>query len=449
MHFPVSGVDVNPFIPPLVAFIVSSMTAPAGVSGAFLLLPFQVSVLHYTSPSVSPTNLIYNIVAIPGGLYRFIKEGRMAWPLTWVVIVGTLPGVFLGSWVRIVYLPDPRAFKLFVGLVLLYLGLRLAFEFTGLFLNYAAALVVILALNFALPRLMPGDPLQAIYGDEAMIAMTTELKEDIIRRFSLDMPPDRQFRAYIASLLRGDLGHSYFYNAPVVDIILGRLPWTALLAGLALVISVLAGAFLGIESGYRRGRPADGVLLAGMMSMSGFPDFFAGILLLLLFGVGLGLAPLAGAVTPYAGLSGMALFLDVLHHLALPLASLVIVRMTAVFLLTRNTMVLTMGEAFIRTARAKGCPEAAVRYRHAGRSSLLPVVTAAGLQLSHLVSGTLFVEIVFSYPGMGTLLYNALLTRDYPLMQGVLLLVTVAVLAVNLLVDLLYRKIDPRVSHAY
>ncbi len=131
MHFPVSGVDVNPFIPPLVAFIVSSMTAPAGVSGAFLLLPFQVSVLHYTSPSVSPTNLIYNIVAIPGGLYRFIKEGRMAWPLTWVVIVGTLPGVFLGSWVRIVYLPDPRAFKLFVGLVLLYLGLRLAFEFTG------------------------------------------------------------------------------------------------------------------------------------------------------------------------------------------------------------------------------------------------------------------------------------------------------------------------------
>ncbi|MFZ5633234.1 MAG: sulfite exporter TauE/SafE family protein [Bacillota bacterium] len=131
MYFPVSGVEVNPFIPPLVAFLVSSITSTAGVSGAFLLLPFQVSVLQYTSPSVSPTNLIYNIVAIPGGLYRFIKEGRMAWPLTWVVIVGTLPGVFLGSWVRIVYLPDPGAFKLFVGLVLLYLGVRLVFEFTG------------------------------------------------------------------------------------------------------------------------------------------------------------------------------------------------------------------------------------------------------------------------------------------------------------------------------
>ncbi|WP_027364542.1 sulfite exporter TauE/SafE family protein [Desulfotruncus alcoholivorax] len=131
MYFPVSGVEINPLIPPLVAFIVSSITASAGVSGAFLLLPFQVSVLHFTSPSVSPTNLIYNIVAIPGGLYRYIKEGRMARPLTWVVVVGTLPGVFLGSWVRIKYLPDPRSFKLFMGGVLLYLGIKIVTEFTG------------------------------------------------------------------------------------------------------------------------------------------------------------------------------------------------------------------------------------------------------------------------------------------------------------------------------
>jgi len=131
LFFPVSGVEINPLIPPLVAFIVSSITASAGVSGAFLLLPFQVSVLHYTSPSVSPTNLIYNIVAIPGGLYRFIREGRMAWPLTWVVSIGTLPGVFLGSWVRIEYLPDPRSFKLFMGGVLLYLGLKIVTEFTS------------------------------------------------------------------------------------------------------------------------------------------------------------------------------------------------------------------------------------------------------------------------------------------------------------------------------
>ncbi|AQS59212.1 sulfite exporter TauE/SafE family protein [Desulforamulus ferrireducens] len=131
MHFPVSGVDVLPIIPPLVAFLVSSLTASAGVSGAFLLLPFQMSVLNYTSPSVSPTNLIYNIVAIPGGLYRFIKEGRMAWPLTWAVVIGTLPGVFVGAWVRIRYLPDPKAFKVFVGFVLLYLGYRLLSDLFG------------------------------------------------------------------------------------------------------------------------------------------------------------------------------------------------------------------------------------------------------------------------------------------------------------------------------
>lgn len=131
MFFPVSGVEVNPFIPPLVALVVASLTAPAGISGAFLLIPFQMSVLGYTSPSVSPTNLIFNIVAIPGGLYRYIKDGRMAWPLVWVVTVGTLPGVFLGSWVRITYLPDPKVFKMFVGLVLLYLGLKLVMELTS------------------------------------------------------------------------------------------------------------------------------------------------------------------------------------------------------------------------------------------------------------------------------------------------------------------------------
>jgi len=131
MHFPVSGVDAFPLVPPLVAFAVATVTAPAGVSGAFLLLPFQVSVLGFVSPAVSPTNLVYNIVAIPSGLARYIREGRMAWPVTWVVILGTLPGVFGGALVRVRYLPDPRSFKLFVGLVLLYLGLRLLYETTG------------------------------------------------------------------------------------------------------------------------------------------------------------------------------------------------------------------------------------------------------------------------------------------------------------------------------
>ena len=128
MYFPVSGIEVQPALPLVVAFLVSFFTSMGGVSGAFLLLPFQVSVLGFTSPAVSPTNLIFNIVAIPSGVYRYIIEGRMAWPLTWVIIVGTLPGVLIGAIIRIKYLPNPGAFKLFVGCVLLYIGARMLYE---------------------------------------------------------------------------------------------------------------------------------------------------------------------------------------------------------------------------------------------------------------------------------------------------------------------------------
>ncbi len=125
MTFPVSGVTTNFLLPPLVSLVISFFTSMGGISGAFLLLPFQMSVLGYTAPSVSGTNHVFNIVAIPSGVYRYIKEGRMAWPLTWVVIAGTLPGVFIGYYLRVLYLPDPKAFKLFVGCVLSYIGFRL------------------------------------------------------------------------------------------------------------------------------------------------------------------------------------------------------------------------------------------------------------------------------------------------------------------------------------
>ena len=131
MYFETAGVEVAPWIPPLVALVVSFFTSMGGVSGAFLLLPFQMSFLNFTSPSVSATNFVFNIVAIPSGVYRYLKEGRMAWPLTWVVIIGTLPGVFIGYYLRVLYLPDPRTFKLFVGCVLLYIGTRLLYEMTG------------------------------------------------------------------------------------------------------------------------------------------------------------------------------------------------------------------------------------------------------------------------------------------------------------------------------
>lgn len=131
MYFQTAGIEVSPWIPPLVAFVISFFTSMAGVSGAFLLLPFQVSVLGYTAPSVSATNQLFNIVAIPSGVYRYVKEGRMVWPLTWVVVAGTLPGVFIGAIVRVAYLPNPRDFKLFAALVLMYLGVRLMRDLLG------------------------------------------------------------------------------------------------------------------------------------------------------------------------------------------------------------------------------------------------------------------------------------------------------------------------------
>jgi uncharacterized membrane protein YfcA len=130
MVFPVSGVEVNPLIPPLVALLISIFTSMGGISGAFLLLPFQVSILNFTSPAVSPTNLVFNIVAIPSGVYRYIREGRMNWPVTWVVIVGTLPGILVGALIRVNWMLNPKNFKLFVGGVLLYIGLRLLYEQT-------------------------------------------------------------------------------------------------------------------------------------------------------------------------------------------------------------------------------------------------------------------------------------------------------------------------------
>lgn len=128
MHFPVAGIDLNPLIPPAVAFAISFFTSMGGVSGAFLLLPFQVSVLGFTSPAVSATNHLFNVVAIPGGVWRYSREGRMVWPLTWIIVIGTLPGVLVGALIRVYVLADPRHFRMFVGLVLLYLGGKLAID---------------------------------------------------------------------------------------------------------------------------------------------------------------------------------------------------------------------------------------------------------------------------------------------------------------------------------
>ena len=317
------------------------------------------------------------------------------------------------------------------------------------FITYLTAFIIISLLNFFLSRMMPGDPLMAIYGEDALVQMTPELQAHLVERFALNKPLWQQLRAYFRGLVRGDLGHSYYYNAPVMKVILGRLPWTILLVGSCMVISTIFGIILGIESGWRRGSKIDKSLLTGLMALGGFPDFFLGILLLLLFSVTLGLFPLAGAVTPYADLSGAALLLDGLKHLFLPLGALTLCHIGGGYLLTRNTMITVMQEPYMLTARAKGLSNSTVKYHHAGRNSMLPVITRTGIWLGRVVTGTFLVEMVFSYPGLGCLTYDALVARDYPVLQGVLLVVAVFVLAANFLVDLIYPKLDPRVSYAH
>jgi peptide/nickel transport system permease protein len=315
--------------------------------------------------------------------------------------------------------------------------------------TYGIAFLFILALNFFLPRMMPGNPLMAIYGDEALVAMTPALKAHLVARFALDQPLWQQFVAYIAALFRGDMGWSYFYNAPVLKVILGSLPWTLLVVGTSLVLSTLLGVVLGIESGWRRGSRTDRALLTGLMSLNGFPDFFLGLVLLIVFGVLLGVAPLSGALTPYSGLSGLALVLDVLKHMALPVAALTAAYLAGGYLLTRNTMITVLKSPFMLTARAKGLSQKTLKYRHAGRNSMLPVLTMTGIWLGRVVTGALFVELVFAYPGVGQLTYQALLARDYPVIQGVFLMVAISVLVANFAVDFLYPRLDPRVSYAH
>jgi len=226
----------------------------------------------------------------------------------------------------------------------------------------------------------------------------------------------------------------------------GFLPWTVLLAGATFLFSTLGGFVLGLESGAQRGSRWDRGLFAGLMVLGGMPDFFVGTLLLLGFAVIWPVLPLGGATTVYGGLTGWAWLIDVLRHLALPLLSLVLARLTMMYLLCRNSAAALLRAPYLRTARGKGCNERQVRYRHLGRSVLLPAATSAGLQLSHLFAGILMIEVVFNYPGMGTLLHRALSARDYPLLQGILLLGSVTVLAVNLLVDLAYPILDPRMK---
>ena len=312
--------------------------------------------------------------------------------------------------------------------------------------QYGAVLVAAIALNFALPRLAPGDAIDYLLPPEQAGALTPEQRAEILDRFGLNDPLPEQFKDYVAGIARGDLLVSIRFGRPVTSLLGERVGWTLLLVGGALVLSTVIGALLGFRSAWRRGTSADTGTMAGMMFLDALPPFFVGMLLLLAFSVGLGWFPSYGALAP-SDASGLESIGEVLKRAVLPIATLAIAGLGPMYLVARSALVSELAEDYVLMAEAKGLTDKEVR-RHAARNALLPVSTVALVGLGTLVGGAAVVETVFSYPGLGRLIYESVLARDYPVIQGAFLLLIVTVVVANLLNDLVYPYLDPRVRRA-
>ena len=316
---------------------------------------------------------------------------------------------------------------------------------------YFVILCIVLSINFFLPRVMPGDPLAYLTGDptaDMPTRMTEEKREILLGYYGLDKPLSEQYIDYMYGLVHGDLGWSIYYNAPVLEVMLGRLKWTLLLVGTATVIHITLGIILGAASAWVRGTKKDIGLLVSLLTLSSFPSYFLGILFVIFFAAKLNIFPIGGARTAFATYPNFfGETLDILHHLVLPVATLVISHIGGTYLLMRNSMLGVLGEDYILTARAKGLSERCILYRHALRNALLPIVTMTALTVGFMIMGTIFVETVFAYPGIGNLLYNAVLYHDYPLLQGIFLFITIVIIGANFIADMIYVRLDPRVEH--
>lgn len=313
--------------------------------------------------------------------------------------------------------------------------------------QYALVLLFAITLNFLLPRMMPGSPLLFLVGEDVGF-MPAEQRAQIMRAFGLDQPLWRQYVIYLGNLAKGDLGFSYQQGRPIVEIIRNRLPWTLLLVGLSLLLATFVGVAWGLLAAWHRGGPVDFASLAVAMFFESTPSFWLGMIFIATFAAGLGWFPIFGAQTIGIPLSGVAWIADRLRHLALPLATLTLITIPGMFMIMRYAMLTVLGEQYITTARSKGVVERRVMYGHAMRNALLPVATVFMLNLGTIVSGATVIETVFSYPGVGRLLFEAVLARDYPVIQATFFIVTVSVIAMNIIADLLYPVIDPRLRHA-
>jgi peptide/nickel transport system permease protein len=310
-------------------------------------------------------------------------------------------------------------------------------------LGYVGVLLAAVVLNFALPRLAPGDAVDYLLPPEVAGEVSAAERERLLAQFGLDGPMPEQFGRYLVNLATGDLGLSVRYARPVTEILLERVGWTALLVGGALLLSTVIGILLGFGSARRRGRAGDTGTLTAVLVVDAMPPFFVGLLLILLFSVQLEWLPIFGAL-PASGASGVAFVAEVGERLVLPLATLTLGYLGSVYLVARASLVGELQQDYVLMAEAKGLDARGVR-RHAQRNAFLPIATITLVGLGTLVGGAAVVETVFSYPGLGRLIYESVLARDYPLLQGAFLLLAVGVVLANLAADLLYPLLDPRI----
>ncbi|MEQ8968235.1 MAG: ABC transporter permease [Azospirillaceae bacterium] len=306
----------------------------------------------------------------------------------------------------------------------------LARRFVTLALTLAAAALVV----FLVLEVLPGDPALLMLGTEARADTLAALRAEM----GLDRPAPVRFLAWIGGLLTGDLGTSYAYDVPVAKLIADRLAVTAPLTALALALSTALALPLGMLAAMKRNRPGDWAVMAFSQVGMAVPNFWLAIVLVLVFSVGLGWFDAGGFPGWSAGIG------PALEALVLPAVALAVVEAAILARVVRSAMLETLGEDYVRTARAKGLSRSAVLYRHVLRNALIPIATIVGLQFGFLLAGAIVVETVFTLPGLGRLLFQAIAQRDLIVIKDVVVLLAAMVVAVNFLVDVLYAAIDPR-----
>lgn len=314
----------------------------------------------------------------------------------------------------------------------------------GRLLKAAFVLLAIAILNFFLIHAAPGDPAAVMAGESG--ATDEQFLQQLREKFGLDQPLHIQLWIYVSGLLQFDLGFSYRQDAPVIELVFDRLPATLILTGAAFVLSITLGVLAGTLSAMRVGKWTDTLITTFALVFYATPLFWIALMGILFFSVYLEWLPAYGMSTIGANLTGLAYVLDVGKHLILPATTLGLF-FTAIYArMTRSSILETSGQDFVKTARAKGLTDGVIMRRHVLRNAILPVVTLAGLQAGQIVGGAVLTETVFAWPGIGRLMFDALIQRDYNLLLGVFLISSAMVLIFNLITDLVYLIVDPRIE---